>query len=131
MTRDELIVAFGRDRGLCKPGECPDCDTKYECFDKGIDAGIMMAGYQLGKGWKRDAESGTVEQEPKLPPTCPTCDGPRSNMHCSDGFHVVELEPLEDRSKLPYCPGCYTNGHEHRKTCRYVNCGMQYHVRPK
>lgn len=40
-----------------------------------------------------------------------------------------EPEPEIDRSKLPRCPICYTNGHQHRKDCRYRDFGMQYHVK--
>jgi hypothetical protein len=56
----------------------------------------------------------------------------RVNLTHSEEVDVspVLVEP-EDRSKFPRCPECWTNGHEHRKTCRYRDDGMVHHVRPK
>lgn len=51
----------------------------------------------------------------------------RSDMCRYDG---VAVEPPEDRSQYPRCPVCWTNGHMHRKDCRYRNDGMAHHVRP-
>lgn len=46
----------------------------------------------------------------------------------ADDPEWAQLEP-PDRSKFPYCPKCWTNGHEHRKDCPYAGMGMTHHTR--
>jgi len=49
---------------------------------------------------------------------------------------VEELEEVLTPTQLraagnPYCPKCYTFGHNHRKDCPYVTLGMTHHVKDK
>jgi hypothetical protein len=39
--------------------------------------------------------------------------------------------PVEFGPDAPHCPLCYTRGHMHRKTCKYVGQGLKHHVKPK